>query len=145
MIELQNESVAMAQFMEGITSFSGYFGLSLLFLVGFKFIYMMVTPHDEWHLIKEKKNVSAAIALGGALVGYAIAIASAASNSVGIMDYAMWGCIALVAQVGGFFIVRALMMPKIVQRIESDEVPAAVVLACVSIAIGLLNAACMTY
>ncbi|MEF1300578.1 DUF350 domain-containing protein, partial [Vibrio owensii] len=96
-------------------------------------------------LIKEEKNVSAAVALGGALVGYAIAIASAASNSVGIIDYAMWGSIALVAQVGGFFVVRAVMMPKIVQRIENDEVPAAVVLASVSIAIGLLNAACMTY
>ncbi|CAH7370453.1 putative membrane protein [Vibrio crassostreae] len=145
MIELANESEAMTAFMEGITAFTGYFSLSLVFLVVFKLIYMWTTPHDEWKLIKEEKNVSAAIALGGAIVGYAIAIAGAASNSVGIIDYAMWGAVALIAQVSGFFIVRALMMPKIVQRIENDEVPAAVVLASVSIAVGLLNAACLTY
>lgn len=145
MIELANESEAMTAFMEGITAFTGYFGLSLAFLIVFKLIYMWTTPHDEWKLIKEEKNVSAAIALGGAIVGYAIAISGAASNSVGIIDYAMWGAVALAAQVSGFFIVRALMMPKIVQRIENDEVPAAVVLASVSIAVGLLNAACLTY
>lgn len=145
MIELANESEAMTAFMEGITAFTGYFGLSLVFLVVFKLIYMWTTPHDEWKLIKEEKNVSAAIALAGAIVGYAIAIAGAASNSVGIIDFAMWGAVALVAQVSGFFIVRALMMPKIVERIENDEVPAAVVLASVSIAVGLQNAACLTY
>ena len=145
MIELANESEAMTAFMNGITAFTGYFGLSLVFLVVFKLIYMWTTPHDEWKLIKEEKNVSAAIALAGAIVGYAIAIAGAASNSVGIIDFAMWGAVALVAQVSGFFIVRALMMPKIVERIENDEVPAAVVLASVSIAVGLLNAACLTY
>lgn len=145
MIELANESEAMTAFMEGITAFTGYFGLSLAFLIVFKMIYMWTTPHDEWKLIKEEKNISAAIALGGAIVGYAIAISGAASNSVGIIDYAMWGAVALVAQVSGFFIVRALMMPKIVQRIENNEIPAAVVLASVSIAVGLLNAACLTY
>lgn len=145
MIELANEGEAMTAFMEGITAFTGYFGLSLAFLIAFKLVYMWTTPHDEWKLIKEEKNVSAAIALAGAVVGYAIAISGAASNSVGIVDFAMWGLVALVAQVSGFFIVRALMMPKIVQRIENDETPAAVVLASVSIAVGLLNAACLTY
>ncbi|MGL1337457.1 DUF350 domain-containing protein [Vibrio parahaemolyticus] len=145
MIELANESAAATAFMNGITSFIGYFALSLVFLIIFKFVYMAMTPYNEWKLIKEEKNVSAAIALGGAIVGYAIAISSAASHSVGITDYALWGAVALVAQVGGYVGVRAIMMPKIVQRIEANETPAAVLLASVSIAVGLLNAACLTY
>ncbi|WP_243464956.1 DUF350 domain-containing protein [Photorhabdus temperata] len=57
----------------------------------------------------------------------------------------MWGVVALLAQIAGFFMVRVFMMPKIVSRIENNEIPAAVVLAAVSISVGLLNAACMTY
>lgn len=145
MIELIEKSKGMDQFMNGVTDFIIYFGMSLAFLLAFKWIYMAITPHDEWKEIKENKNTAAAIALGGAVVGYAIAISSAASNSVDWVDFSMWGVIALVAQVSGFTLVRALFMPKIVQRIVDQEVPAAVVLASVSIAVGLLNAACMTY
>lgn len=145
MIKLINDSQGMEQFMQGITDFTIYFTMCLGFLLAFKWIYMAMTPHDEWHEIKEKKNVAASIALGGAIVGYAIAIASAASNSVDWLDFSMWGAVALVAQVAGFVMVRVLMMPKLVQRIIDQEVPAAVVLASVSIAVGILNAACMTY
>ncbi|MGV7961230.1 DUF350 domain-containing protein [Photorhabdus tasmaniensis] len=145
MITLANEEQALAQFINSITNFGLCFGLALVFFIVFKFIYVMVTPQDEWKLIKEEKNTAAAVSLGGALVGYTIAIASAASNSVGMTDFMMWGVVALLAQIAGFFIVRIFMMPKIVSRIENNEIPAAVVLAAVSISVGLLNAACMTY
>jgi putative membrane protein len=36
-------------------------------------------------------------------------------------------------------------MPKIAERIEQNEVSAGIMLAALSIAVGLLNAACMTY
>ena len=36
-------------------------------------------------------------------------------------------------------------MPLIVQRIEKDEISAGVILATINVAIGLLNAACMSY
>lgn len=120
-------------------------GWRWFFFIVFKFIYTIITPHDEWKLIKQEKNSAAAISLGGALVGYSIAIASAASNSVGVIDFVMWSVVALLAQIAGFFMVRIFMMPKIVSRIENNEVPAAIVLAAVSISVGLLNAACMTY
>ncbi|MFD2176008.1 DUF350 domain-containing protein [Veronia pacifica] len=144
MIEFIN-SESMVQFLGGLQSFGAYFGTSLIFLIIFKSIYSLVTPYDEWHLIKEERNVAAAIAFGGATLGYGIAISSAASNSVGLLDFALWGCVALVAQIVAFVLVRFLMLPKISERIEKHEVPAATVLASVSIVIGLLNAACMTY
>ncbi|OCQ53972.1 hypothetical protein Ppb6_00697 [Photorhabdus australis subsp. thailandensis] len=145
MITLANEEQALTQFIDGVANFGLCFGLALVFFIVFKFVYVMVTPQDEWKLIKEEKNTAAAISLGGALVGYSIAIASAASNSLGVTDFVMWGIVALLAQIAGFFMVRLFMMPKIVSRIENNEIPAAVVLAAVSISIGLLNAACMTY
>lgn len=131
--------------MFAIGNFALYFGISIVFLIVFKFLYTLVTPHDEWQLIKENQNVSAAIGFGGALVGFALALASAASNSVSIVDFAIWGGIALIAQCLAFAIVRYGFMPRIVERIEKNELSAGIMLGTMNIAIGLLNAACMTY
>ena len=131
--------------LTAVMNFGLYFSLSIIFLVIFKFAYTFVTPHDEWKLIKEEKSTSAAIGFGGAILGFALALASAATNSVSIVDFATWGLIALVAQCVAFAIVRFGFMPKIVQRIEDNEISAGVMLGVINVSIGILNAACMSY
>ncbi|WP_415906022.1 DUF350 domain-containing protein [Neptuniibacter sp. QD72_48] len=127
----------------GLINFTIYFGLSLVALLLFKVIYTFLTPYDDWALVKEK-NMAAACALSGATVGFTIALASAISNSVSLIDFAVWAVVALVAQLIAYLVVR-LFMPKITQRIQDGETPAGIVLGAVSIAIGILNAASMTY
>ena len=90
-------------------------------------------------------GVAAAIGFGGAVVGFAIAISGAASNSISIVDFATWGLIALIAQTLAFLVVRFVFMPRIVERIEANENSAGIMLGATNIAVGLLNAACMTY
>lgn len=131
--------------MQGLLNFSMYFGLGVIFLLAFKAIYIRVTPHDEWSLIKDQQNTAASIALGGAVVGFAIAVSGVVKNSLSVTDFAVWAFVALIAQLVAFAIVRFIFMPKIVSRIEGGEVSAGIVVASVSIAIGCLNAACMTY
>jgi putative membrane protein len=133
------------QSLAGLDNFALYFGLSIVFLFIFKLVYALVTPHDEWKLVKEEKNVAAAIGFGGAIIGFAIALGSAASNSVAVVDFAIWAVVAVVAQSLAFAILRFSFMPKIAERISNNEVSAGVMLASMSIAVGLLNAACMTY
>lgn len=128
----------------GLGPFALYFAVALASLFVFKFVYTLITPHDEWKLVKEN-NVAAAVALVGTLIGFAIAVGSAASNSVGILDFIIWAIVALVAQLIAYAIVRFALLPKIVRRIEAGEVAAGVVLAGLSIAIGILNAASMTW
>lgn len=135
----------LEQTLNGIGHFVIYFAASLIALVAFKFVYTLITPHDEWALIKEKQNTSAAIGFGGGTVGFAIALSGTISNSVSLIDFAIWSIVALVAQSIAFAIVRFVFMPKIVKRIEDGEVSAGVILAAVSISVGLLNSACMTY
>ncbi len=127
----------------GLVNFSIYFGLSLVLLLLFKLIYSLITPYDEWALIKEN-NTAAATAFVGAILGFSLALASAVSNSVSIFDFVIWAVVALLAQLIAFLIVR-LFMPKIVQRINKAELSAGIVLAGISIAIGVINAACMSY
>ena len=133
------------QSLAGLDNFALHFGLSIVFLFIFKLVYALVTPHDEWKLVKEEKNVAAAIGFGGAIIGFAIALGSAASNSVAVIDFAIWALVAVIAQSLAFAILRFSFMPKIAERINNNEVSAGVMLASMSIAVGLLNAACMTY
>lgn len=131
--------------LSGLANFGLYFALSLVLLLIFKYIYTVITPHDEWKLVKEHHNVAAALGLTGAFIGFALALGSAASHSVSLTDFAVWGLVALLAQALAFALVRYLVMPTIVQRITDDEVPAGIILGGTSIAVGILNAACMTY
>ena len=129
----------------GIGHFAMYFGIAIVFLIIFKTVYALVTPHAEWKLIKEEKNTAAAIGFAGAIVGFSAALAGAVSNSSGLIDFAIWGVIALIAQIIAFSIVRFVFMPKISTRIEDNEVSAGIVLGATNVAVGLINAACMTY
>lgn len=129
----------------GLGNFALYFFVSIVLLFIFKFAYTFVTPHDEWKLVKEDKNTAAAIGFGGAMIGFALALASAVSNSHNLVDFAVWGLVAIIAQCFAFALLRFTFMPKIVERIDNNEVSAGVMLASMSIAVGLLNAACMTY
>ena len=131
--------------LAGLANFAMYFAISIVYLFIFKRVYAFVTPHDEWKLVKEQQNVSAAIGFGGAMIGFSLALASAASNSLGVIDFTLWGVVAVIAQSFAFALLRFTFMPKIAERINNNEISAGVMLAAVSVAVGLLNAACMTY
>lgn len=131
--------------LAGLANFGLYFGISIVLLFVFKIVYAFVTPHDEWKLVREDKNVAAAVGFAGAMIGFAIALGSAASNSLSILDFAIWGVVAILAQSLAFALLRFTFMPQIAERINNNEVSAGVILAGMSVAVGLLNAACMTY
>ena len=131
--------------ISGLDNLAVYFGLSIVMLFVFKIVYALVTPHDEWKLVKEEQNTAAATGFGGAIIGFSIALAGAVSNSESLIDFAIRGLIALVAQTLAFAILRFTFMPKIAERIVNKEVSAGIMLASMSVGVGLLNAACMTY
>jgi len=129
----------------GLGKFALYFAIAIVLLFLFKLTYAFVTPHDEWKLVKEDKNLAAAVGFGGAMIGFSIALAGAASNSLHVIDFAIWGVVALLAQLLAFALLRFTFMPLIAERINQNEVSAGTMLAAISVSIGLLNAACMSY
>ncbi|MDC0602559.1 DUF350 domain-containing protein [Aliiglaciecola sp.] len=136
---------AVLESLSGLSNFALYFGISIVLLFVFKIAYALVTPHDEWKLVKDDRNTAAAVGFGGAIVGFCIALAGAVSNSESLIDFAIWGLVALIAQVLAFLLLRYSFMPKIAERIDNQEVSAGIMLASMSIGVGLLNAACMSY
>jgi putative membrane protein len=65
-------------FQTGATAFIVAFLAAVAFFVAFKFVYQLVTPYHERDLIRQG-NTAAAVALGGALIGYVLPLASALS------------------------------------------------------------------
>ena len=113
------------------------------FALVFTSLYRLVTPHDEGKLIREG-NVAAAVALGGAVLGYMIPLASALSQTHSLVEFAAWALLAGIIQILVFWVVRRVALPDVSARIERGEVASAIYLLLISVAVGIINAACMT-
>ena len=129
--------------LQGLGDFLAYFAIALVAEAVFVWLYMLVTPHHEAALIKNG-NTAAAVSLGGAVIGFTLPLGSAVIGSISLLDMAIWASIALVVQVI-VFLVASRILRGLSARIESGDLAAGVTLAAASIAIGILNAASMTY
>ena len=129
--------------LAGFDDFLAYFGLSLLFVAGYLAIYVHVTPYREFRLIREG-NAAAAVSLSGSLIGFTLPLASAVIHSVNALDMALWAAIALAVQILVYVAIRVLI-PDVVRHIPDGKVGTGVFLGAVSLAAGILNAACMSY
>lgn len=134
---------ALLGYLTGLPLFAAYFGLGLLLLGVFVFIYVRVTPYKEITLIRNG-NSAAAASLGGAIIGFVLPVASSIENSVSLGDMLLWAVVSLVVQLVAFLIARALI-PTISKNVADGQLASGVFLGAVAIALGLLNAACMTY
>jgi putative membrane protein len=129
--------------LAGFGSFLIYFGLAVAFVIAYLALYVRVTPYREFALIRQG-NAAAAASLSGSLLGFVLPLAAAVTHSVNALDMAVWAAVALVVQIAVYLVVRSLM-PGIVRHIPEGHVAAGVVLGVVSLAAGILNAACMAY
>lgn len=129
--------------LQGLPAFLTYFGLSIGLILLYLLIYTRLTPQHEFTLIRLNNN-AAATALGGSLLGFALPLHSAITNAIGLLDCALWGLIALAIQAATFVVLR-MVLRGLPDRIARGEQAAANFVATVSITVGLLNAASMTY
>ena len=129
--------------LAGLPDFLSYFGLAIVLLAAFCAIYVQLTPHHEFRLIRENK-AAATLAFGGSLLGFCLPLHGAITNSVSLVDCAIWGAIALVVQLLAFFLLR-LLVRDLSERITRNEVATGGLVAAVSLGVGLLNAASMSY
>ena len=128
---------------ESLGNFLIYFGAALLAEIIFMAIYLTITPHKEIRLIRDG-NVAAALSLGGAALGFTLPLASVIIHSVSLLDMVVWSAVALVVQVVVFFAL-SLGFRQFSRRIEAGNKAAGLTAGCASLAVGILNAASMSY
>jgi len=127
----------------GFDDFLVYLALSIAYLVVFIAVYVRVTPYREIALIREG-NMAASFSLSGSLLGFIVPLAAAVQHSVSLVDMAIWGLIAMVVQLLTFVVVK-LLIPSLTQDIPANKGSAGFFLGSLSLGVGLLNAACMSY
>lgn len=89
-------------------------------------------------------NQAAAISLGGAVLGFIAPLVSAMSHSVNLLDLALWGLVALVVQWLAHQAIH-LLIRDLATQIEEDNRAVAIFAAVIAVAVGLVNAAAMTW
>ena len=127
-------------------NFLSYLGVAIGLLVVGVVLFTISTPKiKEFKLIAEK-NVSAAMLLGGKVVGLAIVLGAAAEYSISLMDMAIWGVIGIVAQIIVFIMAEVITIRFSIQKaIEEDNRAVGTMLLSLSIAVGWIVAKCLSY
>jgi len=126
-----------------LPNFIIYICVAVGLLAAFTVLYLWITPYAELALIR-RGNAAAAVNFGASVMGFTLPLASVIAHAVNILDVVLWSGVAAVVQIAAHFLVRALI-PGFGERIEDGNVAAATLAATVSLSLGVLNAACMTY
>lgn len=128
--------------LQGLPAFIAYFCLTVVAVVLYLAVYMRITPHNEFTLIR-RDVPGAALALGLSMLGFALPLACAVAHAANLLDCAIWAVIALIVQILAFFAIR-IPVPDVSDRIAKGEMAAAIWLGLASVTAGLLSAASMT-
>jgi putative membrane protein len=131
----------LALSIRGFFPFIATLGAALALLALFLCIYVNITPYREIRLIRDG-NMAAAISLSGATLGFAIPLAQSAAQSGNLLDMLMWSGIAMAVQLLVYASVR-MIIPGISRDIPAGKMAQGTFLGALSLATGLLNAACM--
>ena len=139
---MSNFGTRAAASLAGLPDFIAYLVVALALVALFVQIYILITPQRELALIRAG-NASAGVSLGGAILGFAIPLAMSIAQSHDLLDMALWSLVALIVQLGVFFLCGALI-GQVAARITNNELATAFFLALTAIAAGVINAACMS-
>ena len=126
----------------GVINYAVHLLASGLLLIAFFSLYTRTTVYDEMALIHQG-NVAAALSLGGALVGFSATLAAGIVYTSSFSEFLAWAVGAMVVQVIAYAIAaRLLHMSK--QEIESNNIAFGGLMGTISLAVGVLNAACLS-
>jgi putative membrane protein len=136
------DALRMSLSFQSVLSFLVYIIVAAVLFALFQMAYTRLTPHKEFVQIREG-NVAAAVALGGALIGFALPASNVIAYSISVLDVVIWAVIAAFVQLLAFT-ATSMVLKDLSARITRGEMAAAIYAASVSISVGFLNSACMT-
>ncbi len=131
---------------ESFLAFGLFFITAVAFVGVFLYLYAIVTPYDDYKLIFHENNTAASLTFSGAIIGFSIPLYSALVSSVSYVDFLIWGSVAMFIQL--FFALVFTRIPNkfsLQEQISEGVVPVGILMAFLSISIGLLNAGSMSY
>lgn len=114
----------------------------VVLLMGFAQVYVRFTPYNEIALIRAG-HTAAAFSFGGALIGFALTLASSAIFNASIIAYLGWALTAMVVQLIAY-LAMTRVIPNLHDALEANNVAVGGFMGSVSITTGIINAACLS-
>ena len=93
----------MTASLSGLADFLIFFVVALALVSLYLGLYTLATAHNEFALIRQNV-ISAAVALGLSLIGFALPLASAIVHAQGVLDCLAWGLVALAVQIVAYWL-----------------------------------------
>lgn len=125
--------------IKAVSAFAIYFVTGIALLATFVQIYIRFTPYKEFKLIAQE-NSAAAITLSGAVLGFTFPVLASIYYTQSIIDMLVWAAITCVVQLAVF-----LCIAGHASRIEQGSTSTAIIVATLSIAVGLINAVSISH
>jgi putative membrane protein len=135
-------SALFSESLTGIVAHLVHLGIAAAAVLVFVAIYVTITPHREFHLIRQG-NSAAAIQLTGTFIGFAIPVAVVIGHSVSIPDMLLWGAVAAIVQLAVFVVIARLLFKEISSKITENCAASGQFVGGIGIGVGILQAACM--
>ena len=126
----------------GFINFIGYLLTAVALLAAFMVIYSVTTPYNEFREVREG-NVAASVAFSGAILGFIFPLMAAIFYTHSLVEMAKWAAITGVVQMILFQVLHK--MNGCGNCIRDRKVAPAILLATLSIAVGMLNAISISY
>lgn len=127
-------------------SFAAYLGLGLVLLTAGVGLFVLATPKIKEFELIGKRNITAALSLGGKMLGLSIVLGAAAEYSISLLDMAIWGSIGIFTQIIVFFVAEVVTVKYSLQKaIEEDNRSVGVILFSLSLAVGWIVAKSLSY
>ena len=123
-----------------------FFFTAILIVVLFLYLYAKVTPYDDYKLIFEENNLAASIGFGGAILGLSIPLYSALISSTSYVDFIIWAVVAMLFQLTfAYAVTKRKGKFSFQEKIQENNIAIGVLMAFLSVSIGLINAGSMSY
>ncbi len=128
--------------LSAVASYAVYLIASAILMGVFVFLYTKITPFDEIALI-HAGNGAAALSLGGALVGFSLTLGSSIIHNASLVSVVLWAIGAMVVQVL-VYAVASRLLHTVRTEIEAGNAAMGGFLGAMSLAAGVVNAACLS-
>ncbi|KNE26141.1 DUF350 domain-containing protein [Achromobacter spanius] len=119
-----------------------YIVSALVMLGVFTAAYTAVTRYKEFDLIREG-NIAAVLSYGGALVGFSFTLCSSIAVHASFVMFLVWGLAAMLVQIVVYVVVNKAIQ-GMNEAIEQNNIAMGGLIGSISLAAGIVNAACLT-
>ncbi|MGE7214968.1 DUF350 domain-containing protein [Priestia koreensis] len=131
--------------MDLFLNYLAYAGLACLMLIIGFVLFEVSTRTKELALIG-KGNQTAAMVMGGKLLGLAFVLGSSIAHSIDLMDMVIWGFVGIITQIVLYILIELVTIRfSIKKAVEENNTAVGILLLLVSLSVGWVIAQCLTY